>query len=172
MADNSNEKEKEGSVIKILIATIGLFATLGGAAMSNWDKIFSKPSPTVSQSGNSSTASPTMLPSPAKRSIAGTWEQYDFVENGNKKIIGKFRVTEQNNIYSIASLYQVNSPNTENSIAISDITYNGVLVTFTSTWSNGATTYFRLERISETMFEGEYTVNGERRGRTRMEKIE
>jgi hypothetical protein len=65
MADDGNHKRKKDSSNTVLIAIVGLVGTLGGAAISNWDKIFPKPSSNISPPIKSSTVSQPPIPLPS-----------------------------------------------------------------------------------------------------------
>ncbi|MEM6840434.1 MAG: hypothetical protein AAF609_26835, partial [Cyanobacteria bacterium P01_C01_bin.120] len=59
-----------------------------------------------------------------------------------------------------------------NSIAVTNITYDGQTLTFQSSWDNGAAANFRMEKLSDTIFEGETRVNGQLVDRSRLVKIQ
>ena len=110
--------------------------------------------------------------SPEAVDISGVWEQYGFSLDGSLQYLSKARVVKQDGAYIIALIDQIQGPNIINSKSVSDVTYDGQVLTFKSFWSNGEVATARLSRLSDTIFEGEITVNGESRGRTRILKIQ
>jgi hypothetical protein len=64
MTNNNDEKAKEGSGNAVPLALIGLVSTLGVATISNLDKIYPKPSVTVSPSATASAELPKLSLSP------------------------------------------------------------------------------------------------------------
>jgi hypothetical protein len=60
----------------------------------------------------------------------------------------------------------------ENSIGVTDVSYDGRGWSFNSNWGKGRVGNFELERLSPTVFEGEIRVAGKFENRTRFVRIE
>ncbi len=104
--------------------------------------------------------------------IAGVWEYYWLGDAGTLNYLAKVRIANQNNDYLISLVDQVTGGEVTTATAITDVTYNGEILTFQSSWSNGEVANFRLQKLSDTIFEGDATVNGQLRGRSRIVKIQ
>jgi hypothetical protein len=111
-------------------------------------------------------------PTPPASSIVGIWDQYVKDEDGRLIYIGKFVVTKQNERYSMGAKEWADPATIVRSVSLYDVTYDGEWWTFKSDWENGGTALFRLHRVSDTIFEGESTVNGQRRRINKWVKVE
>lgn len=80
------------------------------------------------------------------------------------------KIIEQGTNYILAPIDQVKAPGYITSTGISAVAYDGELLTFKSFWDNGQVAHFRLQKLSETPFEGDITVEGQLKARTRMIK--
>jgi len=98
---------------------------------------------------------PQISSSPPIVPIVGVWKQYFYDAYGKLVYGGTYRVTKQQENYVMREDDSMKASNIVNSLGLFDITYDGDLWTFRSDWGNGLTGYFRLRRVSDTIFEGE-----------------
>lgn len=135
-----------------IVVIIGLLA----AAIAIWGFFWSKPD----------------SPPPAARTIAGVWDQYVKDDAGKFIHVGRFVVSEQNGRYSMGAKAWADPAKTVRSVSLYDVTYNGEWWTFKSDWENGKKAFFRLKKVSDTIFEGEATAGDQRREMNRWVRAE
>lgn len=114
----------------------------------------------------------TVNPDEINDELSGVWEQYSADSHGNLRYLGEYLVTKQNGTFVMFPKEQVQIPGIIHAKSISDVTYNEKLWTFKSHWGNGMFAKFRLEKVSDEIFEGVSLVNGQIVGRDRWKKID
>jgi hypothetical protein len=115
-------------------------------------------------------ASAPVTPTPG--GIEGAWKQYILTQDEGAVFLGSFVVARAEGEYVISPRTQIEGERMENSIGVTDVSYDGRDWTFNSNWGKGRVGNFELERLSPTVFEGEIRVAGKFENRTRFVKIE
>jgi hypothetical protein len=116
-------------------------------------------------------ATPTPV-TPTPGGIEGAWKQYILTQDEGAVYLGSFVVARAQGEYVISPRNQIEGERMENSIGVTDVSYDGRDWTFNSNWGKGRVGNFELERLSPTVFEGEIRVAGKFENRTRFVKIE
>jgi hypothetical protein len=153
------------------IALIGAIAAiLAAVAAPICSKLLSSDSsqPAAAVTPTSGIESPVVAGIP----IEGTWKQWVYDETQTPVELGAFVVSRQRGEYVISARRQNESERIMNTIGIFDVQYDGSLWTFNSHWGKGKVGNFHLQRQTDTVFEGEIRVAGEKPNRTKWVKIE
>jgi len=109
---------------------------------------------------------------PTPGGIEGAWKQYILTEDEGAVYLGTFVVARSEGEYVISPRTQLEGERMENSIGVTDVSYDGRGWSFNSNWGKGRVGNFELERLSPNVFEGEIRVAGKFENRTRFVKIE
>lgn len=124
------------------------------------------------------TATPISLgPSEPKPSagdvILGTWQQYGWIPATQQwDYFGTFVVARNNGAYTMSAREQREDPQLLNSIGIFDVQSDGTTWTFNSNWGRGDVGNFSLQKLSNTLFEGDISVRSQVVGRTKWVRIQ
>jgi hypothetical protein len=86
--------------------------------------------------------------------------------------MGTFVVSKADSGYSMSAREQVEYPGVIQSIGIFDVRSDGAEWTFNSNWGRGVVGNFRLQKISDTTFEGIATVDGRVVGQSRWVRVQ
>jgi hypothetical protein len=109
---------------------------------------------------------------PTPGGIEGAWKQYILTQDEGAVYLGTFVVARAEGEYVISPRTQSEGERMENSIGVTDVSYDGRGWSFNSNWGKGRVGNFELERLSPTVFEGEIRVAGKFENRTRFVRIE
>lgn len=108
----------------------------------------------------------------APRDIIGTWKQYASKDGVATQYLGTFLVSRRDGRYVMDYTEKTDAPNVRDTLGISDITFEGTDWTFSSTWGENDIGYFSLRRVSDVLFVGTVSRNGQITGENLWERVE
>lgn len=93
--------------------------------------------------------------------ILGVWLHYCSVDNSDYEYVSRFVVTKSDGEYYMSIIDQRGAPDFQPAIAITNVECDGKVWTFNSNWDRGEIGAFKSFRITDYLFEGCSTFNGE-----------